>query len=353
MFKNWKSIKNSLHAMALMMALTLILVLSSKSYAANECKITFDPNGGDAVNPTSITVEYEQKIGDMPIPTKEGFTFAGWSKTKTGAADYVTATMVNHSTKDYTVYARWNKTVSFVSNGGTAIPDRTYLLGTAYGQLPTPQKSGYRFVGWYYDKARKDTRVYNYENVRNVSVLYAQWEKVTGTFKKKTCHDKNGTHAAKKHIAKYTVNSTNVKKLRKEVSKASYSKQKVAALYALDAVGSYYCQQQRKTSGAYDCGSLVGRAYLYAGDTTFKGLPGTKEMLSRLKNLAKKGKAVRVTNGKYKTGDIMFSNDNKHVSIYIAKMDGKGYRVAAEKHSTGVGYFKASNTKYTYVYRFK
>ena len=172
------------------------------------------------------------------------------------------------------------------------------------------------------------------------------------SFKKKTCHNSDGKKfTASQHVAKFKKNDSTVKKLREVVNKHGNAKQKKAALFALKAVGSYYCQEQRNTNGAYDCSSLVGRAYVSAGDNTFSSLPGTKNMLKKLKNLEKSGKAVRVTNGKYQTGDIMFSSSNKHVSIYIGKINGVAYRVAAENHKTGVGYFKIGNKKFTNVYR--
>lgn len=46
-------------------------------WAANQYTVTFNPNGG-TVSPTSQTVVYGQAYGVMPIPTRTGYSFAGW-----------------------------------------------------------------------------------------------------------------------------------------------------------------------------------------------------------------------------------------------------------------------------------
>ena len=45
----------------------------------NTYTVTFDPNGG-TVSPTSKTVVYDAKYGDLPIATKVGSTFNGFVK---------------------------------------------------------------------------------------------------------------------------------------------------------------------------------------------------------------------------------------------------------------------------------
>ncbi|MCR5459190.1 MAG: InlB B-repeat-containing protein [Acetatifactor sp.] len=314
----------------------------------------FNANGG-SVSPTYKTVTYGKSLGSLPTPTRSGYTFAGWSKTQTGSANYVNSNTTFNQTSNLTVYARWNKNVSFVTNGGTAVSSRNYLIGTAYGTLPSTSKSGYLFLGWYRGQ-NSGVRVYPSESVSTLGTLYAKWEPITGTFKARDCHNSDGSfHSAASHKRAFTANDAKVQGLRSVVRGMADSKQKFAALYALDAVGSYYCQEQRKTNGAYDCSSLVGRSYTFAGVTaTFSDLPVTGTMKSRLDALVSQGKAIKVTNGSYQTGDIMFNyNSYSHVSIYIGTYGGVKYRVAAEGHSDGVGYFDVTKRSYTAVYRLK
>ena len=55
-----------------------------------ESTVNFDANGG-TVTTTSKKVYYEQTIGDMPTPKREGYTFNGWCTAKNGAGGYITS----------------------------------------------------------------------------------------------------------------------------------------------------------------------------------------------------------------------------------------------------------------------
>ena len=43
--------------------------------------VTFDPNGG-TVSEASKEVSYHEPYGQLPTPTREGYTFMGWRKNK-------------------------------------------------------------------------------------------------------------------------------------------------------------------------------------------------------------------------------------------------------------------------------
>ena len=65
-------------------------------------------------------------------------------------------------------------TVSFVTNGGTSISPVVVNPGSYLSNLPTPQRTGYTFVGWYTDSAL--TRSFNTNTRINSNVtLYAGW----------------------------------------------------------------------------------------------------------------------------------------------------------------------------------
>lgn len=103
--------------------------------------IFFDSAGGSAIDP--IIQDYGTTINAPAAPTKTGYTFIGWEPE-------LPATM---PAKVMTVIAQWSinsYTVTLDPNGGRVSPDAlsvTYL--TAYGPLPTPVRSDYRFDGWY------------------------------------------------------------------------------------------------------------------------------------------------------------------------------------------------------------
>ena len=110
-------------------------------WSINQYTITFNTDGGSAIDP--ITQDYGTTINAPAAPTKTGYTFTGWSP----------AIPVTMPAENVTVTAQWSinqYTVSLDPNGGRVSPDAlsvTYL--TAYGPLPTPVRSDYRFDGWY------------------------------------------------------------------------------------------------------------------------------------------------------------------------------------------------------------
>ena len=110
-------------------------------WSINQYTISFDTAGGSAIDP--ITKDYGTTINAPAAPTKTGYTFIGWEPE-------LPPTM---PAENVTVTAQWSinsYTVSLDPNGGRVSPDAlsvTYL--TAYGPLPTPVRSDYRFDGWY------------------------------------------------------------------------------------------------------------------------------------------------------------------------------------------------------------
>lgn len=74
------------------------------SYLSSQL-VAFDANGGE-VNETSRVVRYGMAYGTLPVPTREGYTFAGWftdaTEGKAVAAEDVVTSRINH-----TLYAHW------------------------------------------------------------------------------------------------------------------------------------------------------------------------------------------------------------------------------------------------------
>ena len=150
----------------------------------NEYTVTFDPNAeGASVAPTSQLVTFDAAYGELPTPTREGYTFEGWylSKTEFTDANKVEATTIVKTPGDHMLYANWaanTYTVTFNPNADDATVAPTSQLVTfdaAYGELPTPTRENYRFVGWYLNGVRvtKDTIVKTAAN----HTLLAGWSR--------------------------------------------------------------------------------------------------------------------------------------------------------------------------------
>ena len=116
--------------------------------------VSFDSTGGSSCE--SIQVASGTEYGNLPSPTKEGYTFDGWYTKATGG-DPITNTTVATMTSDQTLYAHWSVakyTVSFDSTGGSACSSIQVSHNGTYGTLPSTTRTGYQFDGWYYNGAK-------------------------------------------------------------------------------------------------------------------------------------------------------------------------------------------------------
>ena len=140
--------------------------------------ITFNPNGGAAVS--SMTGVSGTKV-TLPTATRSGCTFVGWYSI---GADGSWGSGLKHGdgggsytiTGNITMYARWNATITFDSQGGESVSPITETLGTSI-TLPTPTRDGYTFDGWY-SSASGGTKYGN--NVGSYTLnggvtMYARW----------------------------------------------------------------------------------------------------------------------------------------------------------------------------------
>lgn len=179
-------------------------------WTANPYEVTFNGNAENAIiNPpenvdsdiydttnNTLKVTYEQEYGTLPTVKRTGYTFTGWyTKADEGQGIQITETSIHETTGDVTFYAHWtanNYTVTFDKNtGDTIIPPENVnsdIYDTArntlkvtynaasYGTLPTAQKTGYTFAGWY-TEAKGGTQIEENHPVditRDVT-LYAHW----------------------------------------------------------------------------------------------------------------------------------------------------------------------------------
>ncbi|WP_200781911.1 InlB B-repeat-containing protein, partial [Peptococcus niger] len=159
--------------------------------------VRFDTNGG-----TEVSVQIIKQGDHVTIPTaptKDGFTFAGWYKDAglTTPFDVETETI----NADITLYAKWtpttptNYTVTFNTNGGSAINPQTITAGGLVTKPAAPTKDGYTFAGWYKDAEFTKAFDFANETINADTTIYAKWTQnaVTPTPEQFTItFDKNG-----------------------------------------------------------------------------------------------------------------------------------------------------------------
>ena len=138
--------------------------------------VTFDLNY-DGSTSTEKSVTSGSVVSEPEVPTREGYTFAGWYTDAgcTNSYDFLTAV-----TESITLYAKWTVntyTVTFNTNGGSAVDSQTVNYNSTATTPTAPTKEGYVFAGWYTDT--ECTVEYNFSGVVTENItLYAKWIEV-------------------------------------------------------------------------------------------------------------------------------------------------------------------------------
>ena len=160
-------------------------------WTANNYSVTYDKNGGNGDN-FIRSIAYGSTYVKVDIPTRTGYSFAGWYTEKTGGSQ-VTETTIMSTAANHTLYAHWtaNKyTITYDKNGGNGDNfTRSIAYGSTYAKVDIPTRTGYTFSGWYTAKTGgsqvTDTTIMS--NAEN-HTLYAHWTPNTC----KVTYDKNG-----------------------------------------------------------------------------------------------------------------------------------------------------------------
>lgn len=152
---------------------------SSNLVVAKKYKVSFDNKGGTG-DTTAIDVICGDVYGQLPTPTRTGYTFDGWYTAATGGSK-VTAETVATATAAHTLYAHWTAntyTVTYNKNSGTITNESSYTKYT-YGTgltLPTPTRTGYTFGGWFENASFTGTAVTKISTTATGNkTYYAKW----------------------------------------------------------------------------------------------------------------------------------------------------------------------------------
>jgi uncharacterized repeat protein (TIGR02543 family) len=146
--------------------------------------VDFNSNGGSAPSPSYRNVTVGSAYGALPTVTRAGYSFSGWHTQASGGTNtLVGISTIVAATGDHKLYARWSvetggvTTISFEPNGGTAPSSLSKQLspGSAYGDLPTVSRGGYKFDGWY-TAATGGNKIESTSRFDgSVKKLYAHW----------------------------------------------------------------------------------------------------------------------------------------------------------------------------------
>lgn len=117
-------------------------------YLTPGSRVTLNPNGGE-VTPNYKFINSGDSVGDLPTPTRDEYMFVGWYTEADGGEKITEDTVI---TEDVTYYAHWKEVihVTFDPNGGTTQTNlKLVLSGEKIGQMPTPRRNRYTFIGWF------------------------------------------------------------------------------------------------------------------------------------------------------------------------------------------------------------
>lgn len=158
---------------SVLLALILILALAACKGETTYYTVEFDSQGGSAVQ--SRAVEGGTVFSEPEAPTRTGFTFAGWYNGET-KWNFETDTV----TSNMKLTAKWDRishTVSFNSDGGSAVAKQYIEEGTKAAEPTAPTKPNYVFDGWYNGETKWN---FDTDTVNANVTLTAKW-KVTYT----------------------------------------------------------------------------------------------------------------------------------------------------------------------------
>ena len=160
--------------------MTLFAIWSVNSYM-----LSFETKGGNAI--ANQIILFEQLAIAPSVPTKAGYTFAGWYKDTalTKAWDFKKDTV----TASTTLYAKWVENsysggyipnqvsylLTFESNGGGKVSTRSIPYNDKSTEPEAPTKAGYTFAGWYKDAALTKAWDFTKDSLTEHTTLYAKW----------------------------------------------------------------------------------------------------------------------------------------------------------------------------------
>jgi len=147
--------------------------------------VTLNGNGGSGG--TALTSYIYGTGAALPADwTKTGYTFDGWYDNESCTGTAVTAISATDMGVK-TFYAKWTVNTYQVTfdrqsaTGGNTETTRTVTYGSAYGTLPTPERTSYTFIGWYTQANGEGQQVTGETIVStaNNHTLYAYWKDET------------------------------------------------------------------------------------------------------------------------------------------------------------------------------
>ena len=149
--------------------------------------VSYNTNGGSGAPSAQVKTENVTLTLSSTKPTRSGYTFKGWSTSKTATSPTYYAGGSYTANASATLYAVWEQnapttyTVSYNANGGSGAPSsqtKTHNVTLTLSSTK-PTRSGYTFLGWSTSSTATSPTYYTSGSyTANASAtLYAVWSK--------------------------------------------------------------------------------------------------------------------------------------------------------------------------------
>jgi len=243
-FAGWGTSKNA----------TTVAYQAGDSYTANKSvtlyaiwkrtyEIRYDANGGKGVPANQLKKQGTTLKLSATKPTRSGYTFAGWSTSKSATTANYQAGGSYTANAAATLYAVWkrNYTISYHANGGSGAPASQTKVDGIILKLTTkqPSRSGYTFAGWTTIKGAKVAAYLpggNYYANKNTT-LYAVWKRnYTISY---YANGGSGAPASQKKVEGTTVTLSSKKPTRSGYTYAGWSTSKTGNSASYQPGSSY------------------------------------------------------------------------------------------------------------------
>ena len=175
-------------------------------YTPTTIAINYELNGGTQNSQNPEEFDVFTGVIQLFTPTKNDLLFAGWytePEFKNKIVEIDTAVV-----REITLYAKWIETeitVNYNPDGGSVSrPSDIIIYGNQYA-LPTPEKSGYDFDGWYYEGSLVPMTG-TWSIISDIVDLKAKW--IPKTYKIE--YDLGGVEIEAELVGEYNVTSPDI-----------------------------------------------------------------------------------------------------------------------------------------------
>lgn len=145
-------------------------------------QLAYDLDGGvfqdGADHHSSYTIETQGFT--LPVPEKDGFTFEGWKEGESAPQKTITIRKGSTGNRSFTAVWKENATHTITLKAGNGDKDSTIPVKDqkTAGTLPSPEREGYRFDGWF-TKKTGGSKVTGVEVITEDATYYGHWTAIS------------------------------------------------------------------------------------------------------------------------------------------------------------------------------